>query len=72
MTRIFSILIAALSLILTTPAQATPPDAMDVSDELFGISETHLFLLRHTDDNLGQYAASARHVFLVAVNLKTA
>ncbi len=72
MTRIFSIFIAALTLALTAPAHATPPDAMDVSDELFGISDTHLFVLRHTDDNLGQYTKSARHVFLVAIDLKTA
>ncbi|MEP2735536.1 MAG: hypothetical protein ABJP34_04485 [Erythrobacter sp.] len=72
MNRIFSILIAAFTLALAAPASATPPDAMDVSDELFGISETHLYLLRHTDDNLGQYTTSARHVFLVAIDLKTA
>lgn len=76
MTRIFSIFIAALTLALTalapTTASATPPDAMDVSDELFGISDTHLYLLRHSDDNLGMHGVSARHVFLVAVDLKTA
>lgn len=72
MNRIFSTFIAALALAFTAPAHATPPDALDVSDELFGISKTHLFVLRHTDDNLGQYTKSARHVFLVAIDLKTA
>ena len=72
MAIVASALTLALAALVPTTAHATPPDAMDVSDELFGISDTHLFVLRHTDDNLGQYTKSARHVFLVAVDLKTA
>lgn len=72
-TSIFTAYAAALWLLITpVSAAATPPDVIDVTDELFGISQTHVFVLRHTDDNLGMYTVSARHVFLVAINLATA
>jgi hypothetical protein len=64
---------AALVLVVVTalPAAATPPDAINLRDEVFGISSSHLFLLRTVDDNLGVHGATQGEVFLVAVDLRT-
>lgn len=63
--------IAALMLASALPATATPPDVIDVRDEVFGISPSHLFLLRRTEDNLGLYVADHSDTLLVAVDIAT-
>lgn len=52
-------------------ASATPPDIVDVRDELFGISRSSLFLLRTTCDNLGLHTSEHRDVVLVAIERST-
>jgi hypothetical protein len=53
------------------PAKATPPDVINVRDEVFGISASHLFVLRSTEDNLGLYTADRSDTLLVAIDLAT-
>lgn len=50
------------------PASATPPDVIDVRDEVFGITPGQVLVLRSTRDNLGLYEAEHRDVFLVAID----
>lgn len=53
------------------PAQATPPQTIEVSETLLGINGTHLFVLRRIDDNLGYYIPVQTDVVLIARNRKT-
>lgn len=53
------------------PAQATPPQVVEVSETLLGINDTHLFVLRRIDDNLGYYIPTQTDVVLIARNHKT-
>ena len=62
----------ALALACAAPAaQATPPDAFAISDQLFGISADTVFLLRTGSDNMGLYAANRRGVALVLIDRRT-
>lgn len=63
---IVSALIAAASAV---PAAATPPDAISVEDQAFGLSEDELFVLRTTSDNLGSHFEARHDTFLVAIAL---
>lgn len=68
---------AGLTLALTfacaaPAAQATPPDMVAVSDQLFGISTGHVFILRQSHDNLGLYTSDMRAIALVAIDRATA
>ncbi|MFV0475613.1 MAG: hypothetical protein ACK5MQ_15610 [Pikeienuella sp.] len=49
-------------------ASATPPDIIDVRDELFGVSACCVLLLRETDDNLGVYDAFQKDTLLVSID----
>lgn len=60
-----------LSLGLSSPATATPPDKIDVRDDLFGIGPTHVFFLRTTFDNLGLHITGRNDVLLVATEIVT-
>jgi hypothetical protein len=62
---------AALIALLASPASATPPQVVSVTDVLLGANETHLFLLRQTDDNMGRYQPLQSDVLLVARNRST-
>lgn len=65
-------MIAAVSMLgLTLPASATPPDIIDVRDEIFGISQTQVLLLRTTFDNPGPHIAGRNDVLLVSVDIAT-
>lgn len=61
----------ALALAAPNPALATPPDIIDIVETPFGLSETHLFVLRSSSDNLGLYDSMRTETFLVAVDLAT-
>ena len=52
-------------------AQATPPDAFALTDQLFAISAEKVFLLRRGADNLGLYSTDRRGVALVIVDRTT-
>ncbi len=52
-------------------ARATPPQVVSVDDLLFGVTETHLFLLRSLEDNIGFHGVTQTDVLLVARNRKT-
>ena len=62
----------ALALACAAPAaQATPPDAFALTDQLFAISAEKVFLLRRGADNLGLYSTDRRGVALVIVDRAT-
>ncbi|MEM8724572.1 MAG: hypothetical protein AAGE86_03530 [Pseudomonadota bacterium] len=61
----------ALFCAVPDPASATPPDITDIIETPFGLSETHLFVLRGSTDNLGLYDSLRVETFLVAIDLKT-
>lgn len=52
-------------------AQATPPDMISLYDRMIGYSDTQLFILRETADNLGLYIYGMHDVYLVAKSLET-
>ena len=59
------------ALLLVGPAHraaATPPDVVTVTDTLLAVSDTHLFLLRSTGDNLGLHTAWRAETFLIALD----
>lgn len=56
---------AALLVMLAAPAFASPDTMVDIHEEPIGVSETHLFLLRTSKDNLGYYEASRIEMFLI-------
>ncbi len=60
-----------LALSAPNPAFATPPDIIDIVETPFGLSETHLFVLRSSSDNLGLYDSMRTETFLVAIDLST-
>ena len=68
-TTLASALLSAT--ILCSPAHATPPDVIDIREQPFGLSETHLFVLRSSSDNLGLYESMRSETFLVAINAET-
>lgn len=70
MIRYFLIAFAVFG--LTSPAAATPGDIVNIRDEMFGINDTHVFVLRTTDDNTGTYYSRRNEVFLVAIDRSTA
>lgn len=49
-------------------ALATPPDIIDVRDELFGVSSCCVLTLRMTNDNLGVYDVIQRDVALIVTD----
>jgi len=53
------------------PAGATPPDMISLRDQVIGASQTQVFILRETSDNLGLHIYGMHDVFLVAKSLET-
>lgn len=53
------------------PVGATPPRAIAVEDNLFGVSENHLFLLRSVRDNLETHGTTLTDILLVAKSFDT-
>ncbi len=66
--RIIILLFAAL---FATTAHATPPQIVGVSETLLGINDTHLFVLRRMDDNMGSHYPTQTDVVLIARNRTT-
>lgn len=56
---------------VASTAYATPPDMISLYDRVIGYSDTQLFILRKTNDNLGLYIYGMHDVFLVAKSLET-
>jgi hypothetical protein len=52
-------------------AHATPPQVVSVEDILLGANDTHIFLLRSLDDNMGGYVQTQTDILLVARNRST-
>lgn len=73
MIRTFLVSLTALGVLLGTPqaALATPESVLDIREEPFGLSDTHLFMLRSSSDNLGLYESLRSESFLVAIDLET-
>ncbi|MEL7445009.1 MAG: hypothetical protein AAGK02_04265 [Pseudomonadota bacterium] len=57
--------------IYASPANATPPDVIDIREEAFGINATHVFVIRTSGDNLGTYESMRAESFLAAIDLET-
>ncbi|EYR77835.1 hypothetical protein P9A16_05670 [Shinella sp. 838] len=53
-------------------AMATPPDALSVRDEVFGVGAREILVLRTVSDNLGSYNATVSTVFVVLIDAATA
>ena len=58
-------------LFISAPAKATPPDALSLHDQVIGYSETQVFILRETNDNLGLHIFGLHDVLLVAKSLSS-
>ena len=67
--RIITLLFALT--LLTNPANATPPQVVEVSETLLGVNDTHLFVLRRMDDNMGYHHITQTDVVLIARDRKT-
>jgi hypothetical protein len=52
-------------------AHATPPQVVRVTDISYGATETHIFLLRSLDDNMGLHTQTQTDILLVARNRST-
>lgn len=65
---VFASVVTASSLM---PAFATPPDIVDIQDELLGVGETHIAILRTAYDNRGLYDTEIGTVFLRVVDRST-
>jgi len=44
---------------------------IEVSETLLGVNDTHIFVLRRLDDNMGHYQITQTDVVLIARNRKT-
>ena len=65
------IILALCSLLFSNPARATPPEAITLYDLFIGHSETQVFILRETHDNLGLHIYGIHDVYLVAKSIET-
>lgn len=52
-------------------AHATPPQVVEISETLLGVNDTHIFVLRRLDDNMGRYQPTQTDVVLIARNRRT-
>lgn len=57
-------------LLISTRAFATPPDIITIRDELFGMSETHVFIMRTTSDNHGLHETGSNDVLFMAIDIE--
>ena len=69
--RKIGLILVALACLLPTQAWATPERIIRVDDSILGENDTHLFLLRRIEDNLGYYDTLQTDVVLIARNLAT-
>jgi len=67
----FPTLITFLFLSLAGLARATPPQTVEVREILLGLNNTHLFVLRTLNDNMGSYYLLQTDVVLIARNRAT-
>ncbi len=58
-------------LVLACPVRATPPDTITIDESLFAVNDTHLFLIRTAQFNLGLHIFGMKDTFLVAKNIAT-
>lgn len=65
------VIILLLTALFATTAHATPPQVVSVSETLLGINDTHLFVLRRMDDNMGSHYPVQTDVVLIARNRET-
>jgi hypothetical protein len=62
---------ALLVVLAAGVAGATPPQVVVVTDTLFAATDTHIYLLRNVEDNMGYYNITQTDVLLVARNRLT-
>jgi hypothetical protein len=63
--------VAAAMILAPQPAMATPETVIDIREEPFAASQTHLFVIRTTGDNLGLYEVLRTESFLIARSFAT-
>lgn len=68
---VFAAIVLVTTCFVLRPAGATPPRKITVEDSLFGISKTHLFLLRSVRDNLETRGTTLTDIVLVAKSIGT-
>jgi hypothetical protein len=61
----------ALPALLAGASGATPPQTVSVDDVLFAATDSHLYLLRSLEDNMGKYGIVQTDVLLIARNRAT-
>jgi hypothetical protein len=61
----------ALAALLAEASGATPPQTVSVDDVLFAATDSHLYLLRSLEDNMGKYGIVQTDVLLIARNRAT-
>lgn len=66
-----SFILTALMVIFPVLAMATPPQIVGVREQPIGVNETHLFVLRILNDNLGRHQTTQTDVVLIARNRAT-
>lgn len=71
MKRVTSRICGGLLCLMAHATMATPPDILDVHDELFGIAKESILVLRSTRDNLGTYYTDQQDVLLVEIDRET-
>ena len=65
------VIILLMTALFATAAHATPPQIVGVRETLMGINDTHLFVLRRMDDNMGSHYPTQTDVVLIARNRET-
>ena len=60
-----------LSVGLVQNVQATPSRYVEMREELLGWNDTHLFLLRSVEDNLGFHSVTLSETYLISRDLRT-
>lgn len=69
--RKIGLILMAFACLSPSAGQATPDRIVSVEDSILGENDTHLFLLRRIEDNLGYYSPLHTDVVLIARNLST-
>ena len=71
MHRVLIVICSGSFTVIAGLALATPPDMVDVRDELMGLAQESMIILRTTRDNLGVYDAEQRDIVLVETDWAT-
>lgn len=71
LVRAAALVLLASFLSIPVSVNATPPDVIDIREDTFGHSPTHLFVIRTSRDNMGLYESLRVESFLIAIEVAT-